>query len=377
MSAQRQHAGYRHSASVMLGGLTALLLLCGASKAADETAYPAAARIFRNHDTERVSQPLSSVLRWRWQRWRDQLPVPAVNPPASARPDLARLHAYAQQTGADQPSLSWIGHASVLIQAGGLSILTDPIFSERASPVQFAGPRRLQPPGIALDELPPIDVVLISHNHPDHLDQHSVLALQQQAAARGRTILFLVPLGVRAVLRDWGITQVQELDWWHSVSVSTTTFLLTPTQHWSARGLCDENRTLWGGWAVFGPTLRWYFAGDSGYSRDFLRTREHFRARLGEQGFDLALLPIGAYAPRWFMQGQHVDPAEAVQIHLDLAARRSIGIHWGTFALGDEAADQPPRDLLQARERAGLTPAQFDTIAIGATITLDPHQAPE
>lgn len=357
--------------------LLALMLLCSLGMAAADSAPELPAGRFHNHDKTRVTHPLGTVLSWQWQRWREQLPPPALSPPPSTQPDLARLHAYAHQRDTDHPSLSWIGHASVLIQAGGISVLTDPIFSERASPVQFAGPRRLQPPGIALADLPDIDVVLISHNHPDHLDQASVLALQQQADARGRTTLFLVPLGVQALLNSWGIRQVRELDWWHSFTLGSTEFHFTPTQHWSARGLCDENDTLWGGWAVFGPTLHWYFAGDSGYSGDFIRTREHFARRNGKDGFDLALLPIGAYAPRWFMKGQHMDPTEAVQVHLDLPARRSIGIHWGTFALGDEAPDQPPRQLQQARAQAGLTAQQFDTIAIGATIDLASQRGSE
>lgn len=333
---------------------------------------------FRNNHVERVTHSLPTVARWQWNAWREGLPSKPQTPVPVVRPDLATLHTYPRELFVsdglpDAPALTWIGHATALVQAGGLNVLTDPMFSERAFPVQLAGPRRAQPPGVALADLPPIDVVLLSHNHFDHLDRASVVHLQALATRRGATTLFLVPLGVKPLLQRWGIEAVQELDWWDSVSVQGTEFHLTPTQHWSGRGLSDESKTLWGAWAVFSPALHWYFAGDTGYSLDFADTRQHFRERQSDAlggGFDLALIPIGAYEPRWFMQGQHVNPSEAVQIHRDLGAKRSVGIHWGTFPLADEPLDQAPKDLEAALYGAALPKPEFETLAIGATVRI-------
>ncbi|GAB3655383.1 MBL fold metallo-hydrolase [Ramlibacter alkalitolerans] len=313
---------------------------------------------FRNVTGAQVAKPLSWLLRWRWEAWRAGLPPAARQPTPVVPPQLELLQAR-------QPSATWIGHATVLVQSGGLNILTDPVFSERASPVGFAGPRRSQPPGIALADLPPIDVVLISHNHYDHLDQTSVVQLN--ARSGGRT-LFLVPLGIKAFLEREGITHVVELDWWDVHRVQGVEFHFVPVQHWSARGLDDRMETLWGGWCVFAPDLRWYFSGDAGYSRHFADTRERLGAHARDGLlFDLALLSIGAYEPRWFMREQHMDPADAVQAHRDLGARRSIGVHWGTFELTDEALDQPPLDLAAARQASGLPEEAFGVLPIGGT----------
>jgi N-acyl-phosphatidylethanolamine-hydrolysing phospholipase D len=304
---------------------------------------------------------------------RDGLPPAPQQATPVSLPELALLRANtapvrrvgAQATLPPLPSVTWIGHATALVQAGGLNILTDPIFSERASPVSFLGPRRAQPPGIALDDLPAIDVVVISHNHYDHLDRWSLAQLNERN--QGRT-LFLVPLGIKPLLAQSGIGHVLEMDWWDVHTEAGVEFHLVPVQHWSARGLGDRNQSLWGGWAVFAPDLRWYFSGDSGYSRYFADTREKLASHLREGTlFDVALLAIGAYEPRWFMQEQHMNPADAVRAHKDLAARRSIGIHWGTFALTDEALDQPPRDLAQARGQQGLAEADFFVLPIGGT----------
>lgn len=281
-------------------------------------------------------------------------------------PDLAFVKANAVAGAAMEPALTWIGHATSLVQAGGLNVLTDPVFSERASPLSFIGPKRHVPPGMALADLPHVDVVLISHNHYDHLDAASVDALAKQPGAPPR---FVVPLGIKAWLADRGIEHgVVELDWWQSERIGTTEIVFVPAQHWSGRGLGDRMKTLWGGYAVFSPGFQWFFAGDAGYSRDFADIHSRFVARHAPAaGFDLALLPIGAYEPRWFMKEQHADPAEAVQIHLDLAATRSVGVHWGTFALTDEALDAPPRALERALRERGLDPTAFSVMAVGET----------
>jgi N-acyl-phosphatidylethanolamine-hydrolysing phospholipase D len=251
------------------------------------------------------------------------------------------------------------------------------VFSDRASPVGFVGPRRAQPPGVALDKLPRIDVVLVSHNHYDHLDEASVKALARQA---GGPPLFLVPLGVKAWFADIGITRVVELDRWDAQSVEgpagPVEVVFTPAQHWSGRTLADRLATLWGGFAVFAPDLHLIYTGDTGYSPDFKEIRRRFATRQAEGGFDLALIPVGAYEPRWFMGTQHVNPAEAIQVHLDLGARRSVGVHWGTFSLSDESLDEPPRALERARREAGLGDADFGVMAIGQTLQLPRRRAP-
>ena len=198
--------------------------------------------------------------------------------------------------------------------------------------------------------------MLVSHNHYDHLDGASVAALARQP---GGSPTFVVPLGLKAWFNTRGISTVVELDWWQTHSISSSTepiqIMLCPAQHWSGRGLTDRMKTLWGGFAVLSNDCHLFFAGDTGYSRDFkdLRERLSERQRLDAGGgFDLALLPIGAYQPRWFMATQHIDPAEAVKIHLDLGAKASLGVHWGTFELTDEALDEPPQSLKAgSRER--------------------------
>jgi len=313
-----------------------------------------------------TDKSLAQLWRWQWMRRRQHLPSPAKHATPQQTPDLSFIRRNALAGAQMQPAVTWIGHASSLIQVGGLNVLTDPLFSERASPVSFAGPRRAQPPGLALDQLPHIDAVVISHNHYDHLDKASVQALAMQ---REGSPVFIVPLG----LKDWfeaeGIDTVRELDWWQSTTLGGVEFVLTPVQHWSARSPFDRRETLWGGWAIFAADFQLYFGGDTGYSRDFIDTARHFADRQQDAGFDLALLPIGAYEPRWFMRSQHCDPDEAVQIHRDLRARRSMAIHWGVFELADDALDAAPQALASARRRHGVLDDEFIVPAIGQTLT--------
>ncbi|APW36252.1 MBL fold metallo-hydrolase [Rhodoferax koreense] len=355
--------------------LAAVLTACqGANPYADAGFAHRTAEGFRNNHTDSVPGSARDLVRWRWNAWRMDLPPAPKQPTPVVAADLAGIRANAVAGQAMQPAATWIGHATALVQAGGLNVLTDPMFSERASPVQWMGPQRTQPPGVALADLPAIDVVLISHNHYDHLDAASVQALNARAA--GHT-LFLVPLGLKAWFADLDITNVEELDWWQSREVRGVSFNLTPVQHWSARGIGDRLQTLWGGWAVFAPDFHWYFSGDSGYSKDFSDTRARFQARQAQGGgFDLALIAVGAYEPTWFMQGQHVNPAQAVQVHRDLGAKRSMGVHWGTFNLTDEALDRPPADLARARQAARLPESDFFVLAIGETRRFDRRPAP-
>jgi N-acyl-phosphatidylethanolamine-hydrolysing phospholipase D len=326
---------------------------------------------FQNRHIDFVPKSLADVLRWRWNATRQGLPPPPLAPTPRVAPDLAFLRANAVAGSAMTPAVTWIGHATALAQFGGITLLTDPIFSDRASPFSFMGPRRQVPPGIAVADLPRIDIVLVSHNHYDHLDAASAAALCAQA---GGPPLFVVPLGLRSWLAERGIHQAVELDWWQTFRFGGTgtdiEIMLSPAQHWSARGINDRMATLWGGFAVFAPDCHFFYAGDTGYSRDFKDLRERVADRQRPEsggGFDIALLPIGAYEPRWFMASQHVNAAEAVKIHRDIGAKRSLGVHWGTFELTDEALDEPPRSLAREALTAGVSDEEFFLLAVGET----------
>ncbi len=333
---------------------------------------------FKNNYTASVTKSRSDFFTWQYQRLVDGLPkAPQTATPVVA-PNLAFIQSNAK-ANAMQPAITWVGHATMLVQANGLNVLTDPIFSERASPIQSVGPKRAQAPGLSMEQLPPIDVVLISHNHYDHLDKYSALALSNRDNQVSGSPLFIVPLGVKAWFDDLGIKNVKELDWWDAVDVKGVEFNFTPVQHWSARGLGDRSQTLWGGWAVLGAQTHWYFSGDTGYSQDFADTQKRFADRQTPArggGFDLALIAVGAYEPRWFMKEQHVNPAEAVQIHQDLKAKRSVGVHWGTFSLTDEPLDQPPKDLALALKERRLAADAFTVMAIGETRVLPSRSSP-
>lgn len=255
--------------------------------------------------------------------------------------------------GPDKVAITFINQASFLIRLSGGVVLTDPIFSERCSPVSWAGPRRARPPGVALADLPRPDVVLLSHNHYDHMDLPTLRALQARDAPR-----FVTMLGNSRTLARLGIVAT-ELDWWQEVSVGKLSISATPARHFSARTPFDRNRALWGGFMVSGGAGKVLFAGDSGAGPHW----GDIRTRLGAP--DVALLPIGAYEPRWFMAAVHMDPAEAVQAHLALGAGRSVGMHFGTFQLTDEAIDAPLVALEAARQQAGVN--RFDTLGFGET----------
>ena len=296
----------------------------------------------------------ASFWAWQWERLRDGVPKPPPggwNLPA-VKTDPAELRA-----PEGNPSVTWIGHATVLVRLAGHTILFDPIFSERASPLPTIGPKRVVPLPIDIDDLPKIDVVMISHNHYDHLDEATVrrLAAMPQGSPR-----FLVPLGLKRWFADLGIERVDEYDWWQHTKEGPLSITFVPVQHWSRRRLDDTNQTLWGGWVVEGEGMKLVHTGDTGYSKDF----RDIGARLGP--FDMAFIPIGAYAPRWFMQIMHLDVPEAVQVRADLRAERAIGIHWGTFeSLADEPLDEPPALLAKQREARGLAREQFDVMKIG------------
>lgn len=297
---------------------------------------------------------MGDFFRWQWQRLLREAP--------EQRADLVPWQpTHSAQLATSQGlHATWLGHASVLLNSQGVRVLTDPIFSERASPLSWLGPKRLTPSPISPEKMPFVDAVVISHNHYDHLDLPSLKQLNAQA---GGPPLFIVPLGNAALLRQHGISHIKELDWWESVTLrDELRITLVPTQHWSKRYLLgDRNEALWGAYVIQHRGKQALFAGDTGYSKDF----RDIHARFG--AFDFAMIPIGAYLPRDFMQRQHIDPEQAVQIHQDLQARLSLGIHWGTFDLTDEAIQQPPQDLALALKKAGVDPEQFPSWAIGET----------
>jgi N-acyl-phosphatidylethanolamine-hydrolysing phospholipase D len=256
------------------------------------------------------------------------------------------------------PTVTWIGHATVLVQMDGVTFLTDPIWSERASPVGFAGPRRAQPPGVALDALPPIDFVLVSHNHYDHLDVDTLRAL----AERRPETRFVVPLENGSTVREAGAGNVMELDWNGVAEVAPgVRVVCLPAQHWSGRSLNDRQRALWASFAVLGPERRVYFGGDTGYFAGF--------AEIGYRHgpFDLAALPIGAYAPAEMMHYWHMTPEEALQAGRDVRAHRLLPVHYGTFDLSDESPDEPPRRLREAAAAGEMDPESLYVLRIGET----------
>ncbi|SDH69050.1 MBL fold metallo-hydrolase [Pseudomonas panipatensis] len=296
---------------------------------------------FRNLDAK-PHHGLRAFLKWQFARgkqqpWRDQ-PGPAQAPEVPARVAGAELR------------VTFINHATLLIQHRGLNILTDPLWGERTSPLRFLGPRRHHPPGLSLDELPPIDLILVSHNHYDHLDIGSL----DQLARRFPQARVVTGLGNAELIRACGFVDVHEIDWWQSVPLPQGMLLTgVPAQHWSARSRRDTNRTLWLGFVLEsadGPLL---FPGDTGLGPEFALIRQRF----GPMRF--AALPIGAYAPRWFMRHHHMDPDDAVKAHRILDSHSSMAIHFGTFRLSDEGQFAPIEDLARALLEQGVDSQRF------------------
>ena len=251
-------------------------------------------------------------------------------------------------------TLTWIGHSTMLIQIDGVNILTDPVFSNRCSPVQWAGPERQVKPGIDFDDLPDIDLVIISHDHYDHLDKITIKKL-------GSKPFYLVPLGIGEFLKDEDINRFEEKDWGDSITFNKLKIICTPAQHFSGRKGVDKNKTLWASWIIKGKSARIYFGGDSGYFPGYVQIGEQYGP------FDLVMLPIGAYLPHWFMSPVHMDPAEAIQAYRDLKADIFVPIHWGTFDLADEPLDEPPQKLRNEISKAGLDSTKFWILKHGET----------
>lgn len=283
--------------------------------------------------------------------WPRHVPVAPRTPPPVAH--------------ASEVVVTFIGHSTFLVQTSAGNLLTDPIYSDRASPVRWFGPRRVRQPGVEFDVLPRIDVVLVSHNHYDHLDVETVERLQRRFAPR-----FVTGLGNAGVLQRAGAADVSELDWWQRMDLGGLGVTMTPARHFSARTLLDRNRSLWGGFFVTTPHQSVLFGGDSGYGPHFTE----IRSRLGPP--DVALLPIGAYEPRWFMRDMHMNPDDAVRAHVDLGSRQSVAMHFGTFPLAMEGIDHPSTALRRALEVHDLSGTTFHLPDVGESVRVSP-QAPE
>jgi N-acyl-phosphatidylethanolamine-hydrolysing phospholipase D len=306
---------------------------------------------FRNPWWADEPRGFGSVALWMAQRLGRRLAGRTPPEPSSAGvprgvPRIERPRATGQRLVA-----TWVGHSTFLVQMGRLNILTDPMWGARASPVSFAGPRRLRPPGVSLDALPPIDVVLQSHNHYDHLDRGSV----EWIAHHHPTARWFVPLGVAELVTQFGVSNVTELDWWETAVVDDCEIACAPARHFSARGIRDRDATLWCGWCVRSLHRRVFFAGDTGLHPEFAAIAQRFGP------FDLVMLPIGAYEPRWFMKPVHMSPEEASEACLVMRAVQPFGyrsvmaaMHWGTFKLTDEPVDEPPKRLTADWSRRAL-----------------------
>ena len=266
----------------------------------------------------------------------------------------------------EQLTLTWVGHTSFLIQIAGLNVLTDPIWSQRASPVQFVGPRRWVPPAIEFDRLPPIDVVLISHDHYDHLDTNTISRLVERYPA----VVWHVPLGLAEFLKRSGARDIIELDWWDENSVAALKLTCVPAQHFSGRTLGRRNQTLWCGWTLRAPERSVFFAGDTALHPEF--------ATIGQRcgPFELAILPIGAYEPRWFMGAVHMNPDDCIKAITQLAGAQKgerllmAAAHWGTFKLTDEPMDEPPALMRELWQAAGFDPTNLWIMRHGETRTV-------
>ena len=300
---------------------------------------------------------------WDFLRWRRERASKEIPPSESYNFPLAQNDPAFLKRNRDKKTVTWIGHATVLLQVGGYNILTDPHFSRRASPVQWAGPERVAPLGLALEDLPSIDIVVISHDHYDSLDEQTIKRLRQRP--EGEKTRFYVPLGLKKWFASRGIDQVTEMDWWDRSQDGNLEIIAVPVQHWSQRGLFSRNKTLWAGWVIASNGFRFFFVGDTGYNSLFKEIGE----KLGP--FDLAAIPIGAYEPRWFMSQHHVNPEESVQIHKDIGSKKSVAIHWGTFILTDEPLDEPPKRLAAAMQKSKIPRDDFLVLQHGQTIILD------
>ena len=308
----------------------------------------------------------SEFLRWRLLERRRLSPNPRRDSLPKQEPKVVSPRAREGYRSA-----TWIGHSTVLLQLGSLNVLTDPIWSERASPFRWLGPRRLMAPAIALGDLPPIDAVFVSHNHYDHLDAMTV----REIAARFPGAVWLCPMGLGRLLKSFGVTNAVERDWWQSFETPLFSATCAPAQHFSSRGIGDWGDTLWCSWAIVADGMRIYFGGDTGLHPDFAK----IGARLGP--LDLIMLPIGAYEPRWFMRNVHLNPEDAIIAYRELARCGEkyppcLALHWGTFRMTDEPVEEPPVRFASRWREAGFPENANWTLAHGETRRLESSRAP-
>lgn len=335
------------SATFLIGGTYIVDLIIKAPTYKGEKSGHFNGKTFRNIDGIKA-RGLTDIIKWAATEDPGEWKNIENHPGIYGEEPEARIHN-------NEIRITFVNHATFLIQVDGKNILTDPVWSDRASPFQLIGPKRMRPPGIRFQDLPHIDAVLISHNHYDHLDIHTVKKLHERYSPH-----FIAPLGVPAYLRKHGIEDISELDWWEEQQLDERIKVsAVPAQHFSGRGLSDRDKTLWCGFMLECHSGNIYFAGDTGYDGFFEEIGEQFNP------IDTALIPIGAYRPRWFMEPIHVDPEQAVLIHKKVRADTSIGMHFGTFPLADDGMHEPKEDLARARRKHGLSESDFITLEEG------------
>lgn len=326
---------------------------CGQGREGDMTAKPShyTENGFRNTDSGLRQPTFRDFLRWVFIEQRHDASDAVSNYQVEVEPDAGkRFH----EALGERFTVTWLGHSSIFVQMNGLKVLIDPVWSERASPFSWLGPRRHTPPPIMMEDIPPVDAVLISHNHYDHLDIPTLIRL-------GNAPLYLVPLGVGKILSRHGITNFHEMDWWDTVELKGIKIACLPAQHFSARSPFDRNRTLWCGWAVMSNGKRFYDAGDTGYFSGFREIGERFGP------FDAAAIPIGAYLPKWFMEPMHIGPQDAIRAAEDLGARIMIPIHWGVFNLADDPFNYSPSVLDKIKSERSETVPRIEILRLGET----------
>lgn len=303
-------------------------------------------KFFNPHTKEKF--PYFRLLKWLIKRKEAKWPKWVKNSNAVKLPSSLKK---------SQIAVTFINHASFLIQTASLNIIIDPVYSKRVGPYSLIGPKRVRLPGIPFTQLPPINIVFISHNHYDHLDIKALKRIKEK-----HNPLFITGLGNKKLLNSHGIKNVIELDWWESYVYEDTEVVFTPAQHFSSRTPFDRNETLWGGIAINTRDKKIYYSGDTGYGPHFKEIYKKFGS------FDLAFLPIGSYKPRWFMKMMHINPEEAVEAHLDLQSKLTIPVHYGTFPLSDEPFEQPLINLSAAMEKHNVS--SFRVLDFGETLII-------
>ncbi|MBL6785563.1 MAG: MBL fold metallo-hydrolase [Rickettsiales bacterium] len=327
-----------------------LIVSCGAP----DLDYPKSdhfdGEVFHNLNEAKSQKSFKAFLKWRFtskrEKWPDWVEIEQqkIKTPRNSKGDL---------------SVTFINHATLLIQFDGVNILSDPVYSKRTSPLTFAGPKRVKKPGVKFDDLPKIDIIIISHNHYDSFD---VRTLERLIKRDNPVILF--GLGSSYYLDEEFRTKNIEMDWQDEYVFNGVKFVFLPAKHWSKRGFSDLNKSLWGAFAIIG-SKQIYFASDTGYSDHFKNAQKQF------DEFDLALIPIGAYEPRWFMKQAHINPEEAVIAHQDLKSKKSIAMHFGTFQLTNEAIDDPEKDLQKAKTKYGINDDEFVVLKEGESLIIN------